>query len=197
MWVLLTVFAVLAVTEQSPSRPVTVLLIPVDAKSDKLTEDYKTAFPLTTRENGVLFDLDGNGQLEQVAWTQASNAVAFLAIDKNENGIIDNGNELVGNRVVEEAANAINALSKMPQSQDDANQGGPAWINEADPVYKQLLLWRDANHNGVSDANELRPVSEVLTKIGLGYARFNHPDDHGNLFEFHGWRSCAPNRVRT
>jgi hypothetical protein len=63
-----------------------VLLIPLDALNDKATEDFKTTFPLRTRENGVLFDLDGDGSLEQVAWTQPNAATAFLAIDKNENG---------------------------------------------------------------------------------------------------------------
>lgn len=196
---LTTLLATLTLTGQSPSRPSTVLLIPLDAKDDKSTNHHKATFPLTTREDGVLFDLDGDGKLEQVAWTQANAAIAFLAIDKNENGTIDNGSELVGNRVLEGAANAIHALSKMPQSHDDTVQGGPAWINDADPVYKKLLLWQDANHNGVSDANELRPVSDVLTRIGLGYFRFNLPDEHGNVFVFQGWMELrtapGPNRA--
>ena len=97
---LTTLLATLTLTSQSPSRPSTVLLIPLDAKDDKSTNDHKATFPLTTREDGVLFDLDGDGKLEQVAWTRANAGIAFLAIDKNENGMIDNGTELVGNRVV-------------------------------------------------------------------------------------------------
>jgi hypothetical protein len=184
---------------QPRSFPATVLLIPLDAPNDKDTEDFKTAFPLTTRENGVVFDLDGDGSLEQVAWTQPNAATAFLAIDKNQNGVIDNGLELVGNRVLEGAANAIQALSKMPQSQDDAQQGGLAFINDQDPVYEKLLLWTDTNHNGISEESELRKASEVLTRIGLGYAAFHLTDDYGNLFRFQGWAEMrtapGPNRA--
>jgi hypothetical protein len=147
----------------------------------------------------VPFDLDGDGSLEQVAWTQPNTATAFLAIDKNENGVIDNGLELVGNRVLEGAANAIQALSKMPQSQDDAQEGGLAWINDQDPVYEKLLLWTDINHNGISERNELHKASELLTRIGLGYAAFHQTDDYGNLFKFQGWAEVrtapGPNRA--
>jgi hypothetical protein len=136
-------------------------------------------------------------RVEQVAWTQASAAIAFLAIDKNENGMIDNGRELVGNRVLEGAANALLALSKMPQSETEAAECGPTCINEADPVYKKLLLWTDGNHNGTSESNELRPVSDVLTKIGLGYVRFNLPDEYGNFFVFQGWAEIRTRRDRT
>lgn len=196
--ILFSVFAML-LQGQPRSLPATVLLIPLDAQNDKATEAFKTAFPLTTRENGVPFDLDADGSLEQVAWTQPNTATAFLAIDKNENGEIDNGLELVGNRVLEGAANAIQALSKLPQSQDDAQQGGAAWINDQDPVYEKLLLWTDTNHNGISEGNELRKASEVLTRIGLGYAAFHQTDDYGNLFRFQGWAEVrtapGPNRA--
>jgi len=78
---------------QSPPLPTSVLLIPLDAKDDEATQDFKTAFPLTTREAGVLFDLNGDGRLEQVAWTTPDTATAFLAIDRNGNGTIDSGQE--------------------------------------------------------------------------------------------------------
>jgi hypothetical protein len=73
-----------------------------------------------------------NGSLEQVAWTQPNSATAFLAIDKNENGVIDNGLELVGNRVLEGAANAIQALSRMPGDVacvEDDPPGGSAAVD--------------------------------------------------------------------
>ena len=60
----------LTLAGQLSLRPPTVLLVPLEAKDDKSTQNYKTAFPLTTREDGVLFDLDGDGRLEQVAWTR-------------------------------------------------------------------------------------------------------------------------------
>ena len=172
---------------QSQPLPTSVLLIPLDAKDDEATQDFKAAFPLTTRETGVLFDLNGDGRLEQVAWTTPDKATAFLAIDRNGNGMIDNGGELVAHPSAEAGASAIDTLTHMPQSQEDMNESGPAWINHRDPVYEKLLLWTDSNHNGVSEPSELRKVSDVLTRIGLGCVRFNRSDDYGNRFLFQCW----------
>jgi hypothetical protein len=174
---------------QPVSRATSVLLIPTAAKDDKSTHDFKTALPLTTREDGVLFDLNGDGKLEQVAWTKPDTATAFLAIDRNGNGVIDSGRELVAYPSAQPGLSAIDTLTNMPQSQDDTDEGGPAWINHRDEVYEQLLLWTDSNHNGVSEPNELRKVSDVLTRIGLGCVRFNRPDDYGNVFVFQCWVS--------
>jgi hypothetical protein len=38
--------------------------------------------------------------------------VAFLVIDKNENGRIDDGTEMIGTRVVEGARSAVRALAE-------------------------------------------------------------------------------------
>jgi hypothetical protein len=46
---------------------------------------------LTSPEDGVLFDIDADGDLDQVAWTPIGSKVAFLVIDKNGDGIIPNG----------------------------------------------------------------------------------------------------------
>jgi len=54
-------------------------------------------FHLTSAEDGVLFDFYGNGRPIQVAWTAAGSGNAFLALDRNHNGKIDNGGELFGN----------------------------------------------------------------------------------------------------
>jgi hypothetical protein len=62
----------------------------INLRNDKL--DLR----LTSAVDGVPFDLDGDGALEQVSWTAPGSAVAFLVLDRNGNGIIDDGSELFG-----------------------------------------------------------------------------------------------------
>ena len=54
-------------------------------------------FHLTSADEGVLFDIDADGDLDQVAWTRADSGDAWLALDRNGNGVIDDATELFGN----------------------------------------------------------------------------------------------------
>jgi len=130
----------------------------------------------------VLFDIDANGRPIYLAWTAAGAPMAFLAIDRNQNGRIDDGSELFGNHTPlpggTTAANGFEAL--LP---DDANHDGV--IDASDPIWSSLLLWTDVNHDGVSQAAELLSVSQSnVVAISLDYHFTGRYDGKGNRFRF-------------
>lgn len=142
-------------------------------------------YELTSPEAGVTFDIDGDGAVEQVAWTAPNSQVAFLALDRDGNGLITSGKELFGNNTIPGATNGFEALSRMSMETNGGIMRGS--VSADDPLFARLVLWVDANHNGFSEPAELRPASEFLSDIGLGYNVTNRKDRHGNLFRFHGW----------
>lgn len=141
-------------------------------------------YSLTSSAGGVRFDLNADGVPEQTGWTAAESRLAFLAIDRNENGIIDDGSELLGNRTVPGVDNGFTALQHVNMQ---LNGGIPVtMIAEGEPLYERLLLWEDANHNGISEARELQPAANLFKGVGTGYEIHQRRDGHGNLFRFRG-----------
>ncbi len=139
------------------------------------------AYQLTNPADGVLFDIDADGQLEQVSWTKADSDVTFLALDRNGNGRIDSGRELFGNHTLPGSPNGFEALANTV----DTNRDGG--VDRDDPLFAELLLWPDRNHNGVSEPDELTPASDVLEVIGLGYTVTPRRDGAGNMNRLQGW----------
>lgn len=129
----------------------------------------------------VTFDLDADGAADVVTWTAPNSSVAFLALDRNHNGRIDDGGELFGNhtRLADggEAANGFDALAEF-----DVNHDGI--INAADPVWPSLLLWTDRNHDGKSSPDELQPVASSLVTLDLRYHWSGRRDRFGNMFRY-------------
>jgi len=132
----------------------------------------------------VLFDIKANGSRSEMTWTARHTPMAFLALDRDGNGAIDSGAELFGNHTPLPgggvAANGYEALRAF-----DSN--GDGVIDANDPVWSQLLLWIDANHDGVSQPDELQPISESgITAIELAYHWTGRLDANGNLFRYEG-----------
>lgn len=151
------------------------------------------AVKLTSAADGVYFDLNSDGVVERTAWTAADSRLAFLTIDRNSDGIISLGSELLGNYTIPNASNGFQSLAVL-----NAALGGAEtpYINSDTPLYSKLLLWEDVNHDGISQSSELQPASNVITAIGLGYSIHNRRDGNGNLFAFRGFAHVrtAPGR---
>jgi len=148
-------------------------------------------YKFTDVAGGVRFDLNGDGSKEQVAWTTATSENAWLALDRNGNGAIDNGKELFGNftdqvgpsgeAVAPGQGNGWQALAEFDRGRSGGNDNGV--IDAGDAVFQSLRLWVDRNHNGISEPNELITLPSIgLTRIELGYADAPWTDQYGNNF---------------
>jgi hypothetical protein len=165
-----------------------------DYSSPILIDTEHDGYRLTDVEHGVRFDLDNDGIAEQVAWTRPDSDDAWLALDRNGNGVIDNGSELFGNatpayadRVEPTAANGFEALKFSEGPSYGPSRRGDGVIDASDAVFSRLLLWRDRNHNGISEPDELQRVAESsIVAISTEYRLNNRRDHFGNEFRQKG-----------
>lgn len=144
-------------------------------------------YRLTSIQDGVRFDYQGDGVTQRTAWTAPNSDVALLALDRNRNGRIDSGAELFGNFTSLSsgirAGNGFEALADL----EAAAGVSDGVIDANDPLYHQLLLWVDRNHNGRSEPSELTGLaSRGITVIDLAYWPIHREDRYGNLLLFEG-----------
>jgi hypothetical protein len=143
-------------------------------------------YRMTDASNGVLFDLGGDGRPDQISWTEAGTDDAWLMLDRNGNGTVDSGLELFGNLTPQPKrpnCNGFLALAEFDKAESGGNADGA--IDARDAVFESLRLWQDANHNGVSEAGELKTLTSLgLTAIDLEFTEARRRDQYGNLFSY-------------
>ncbi len=81
------------------------------------------------------FDLDGDGKKDNISF--AGDGSGFLALDKNGNGVIDDGSELFGTK-------SGDGFADLAEYDDDGN----GWIDENDGIFAKLRVWtKDGDGN--------------------------------------------------
>ena len=118
-------------------------------------------------KNLVRFDMALDGRAYPTGWVAKTDA--FLAVDRNRNGSIDNASELFGEYFKGDIlgpktfANGFSALQTY-----DSNKDG--MIDARDQGFGELKLWFDLNQNGVSERGELFSLtSRGVQSLGLAY----------------------------
>jgi hypothetical protein len=150
-------------------------------------ENSTAEFHLTSVADGVHFDLNVNGTPEPLGWTEPYSSIGFLVLDRNQNGSIDDGSELFGNMTRKSdgtrARNGFEALLDL----DGGAGASDGKIDASDPIYAQLRLWFDRNHNGSSEGDELVTLADVgVVAVSTAYRETPKVDRYGNRYWLEG-----------
>ncbi len=106
------------------------------ARVDPLVINLNSNAPSLT-DTKFSFDLDCDGKPDQISFLSPGSG--FLALDINNDGIINDGSELFG-------PGSGNGFSELSQYDSDNNN----WIDENDDIYDRLRIWtKDDNGNDV------------------------------------------------
>lgn len=118
--------------------------------------------PETISDQKWYFDLDGDGIKEEIS--QLANGNAFLALDRDDNGNIDDGSELFG-------ATTGNGFAELAEFDEDGN----GWIDENDSVYDKLKIWRkDSAGNDILTGLKNSDVGAIyLGSVGTEFSHKN------------------------
>ena len=104
------------------------------------------------------FDLNTDGEQEEIAFIKGG---GFLALDRNQDGQINNGSELFG-------PGTGNGFTELKTLDGDDN----GWIDENDAIYEQLRIWTKDNEGSdrLSSLKESNVGALFLGSVNAPYS---------------------------
>jgi hypothetical protein len=162
-----------------------------DAQTAALTSDqipylgFSTPIVLDLNNNGistlglsagVQFDINATGTKINTGWVGGGDGL--LALDRNGDGVINDASELFGSATTlasgQKAKTGYEAMKEL-----DTNGDGS--VDAKDSAFASLRVWVDGNADGVSQADELKSLTDLgITKLNLD-AKQNVSFNNGNI----------------
>ena len=154
----------------------------------------KDGIDLGPAGRGVSFDVNADGFPELVQWVRPGGDEAFIALDRNRNGLVDDGSELfgVGTPLFEggKAANGFVGLAQYDQPLLGGNDDG--MISRDDAIWPELSMWLDSNADGIATVSEMRrPEALGLRSFGTIPKVRRYIDAAGNALPYWSWARTA------
>ena len=141
-------------------------------------------FHLTDLAHGVTFPTGPGQPRIQMSWTDPRYHNAWLALDRNGNGLIDDMTELFGDYTPQPKSDSPNGFNALAVYDDPAKGGnGNGRIDPRDAIYPSLRLWVDKNHRYGPEGRCIRqpvPLPVIRDRPGRGIEpsllrRVSHP----------------------
>jgi hypothetical protein len=152
--------------EKNPAEVAIMTIIDLIGEGAR-TIDYK---------DGAYFDHDANGFSERTGWVNGEGA-GILAWDRNKNGQIDNGTELLGNFMAVDGKREQGGILLLKHF--DKNRDGI--IDERDEIFYDLVVWQDPDGDGYCSKDELLTLKELGVKsLLLKSIYLNREEENGN-----------------
>lgn len=113
------------------------------------------------------FDLDNDGVTEEVSF--AAKGSGFLSLDRNNDGVINDGSELFG-------PGTGNGFGELAAYDEDGN----GWIDENDAVFSQLTVWT-RNEDGEDQLVSLKDAGVGAIYLDNAQTEFKATDMNNEL----------------
>lgn len=128
------------------------------------------------KAQGAYFDHDVSGFAENTGWISGDDGI--LTLDRNGDGIINDGTELFGDHTrLASGANAVNGFQALAE----LDENGDGKIDNQDAAYSQLRIWKDIDGDGYSMVEELLTLEEAGVKsLRTSGSKASNNDAYGN-----------------
>ncbi len=126
---------------------------------------------LSSAEEGVEFDMDGDGVKTQTGFIRGDDALLF--VDEYGDGMVHDGRQLFGN-----TDGHANGFEKLAAHDDN----GDGVIDRNDAIWDSLKVWVEKTADGVTTEGETMSLEEAgVESINVGYENVREDDGKGNL----------------